>query len=106
METSTNARGIVTRYYYNKMGNLLTIDHQDQTPDVSFTYDTYNRLTTIVDGSGNTTLTYNDASQFATVDGPWEDDTITYTYDELGRLQSLTPQGDRHSRLATIHLVV
>ncbi|WP_161629778.1 RHS repeat-associated core domain-containing protein [Desulfogranum japonicum] len=93
VETSTNARGINTRYYYNRMGNLLTIDHQDQTPDVSFTYDTYNRLTTIVDGSGTTTLTYNDASQLATVDGPWEDDTITYTYDELGRLQSLTPQG-------------
>ncbi len=67
------------------------------TPNVSFTYDTvYNRVSTVVDGTGTTTYAYHPvtappslgAGKLASVDGPLTDDTIEYSYDELGRVVS------------------
>ena len=61
------------------------------TASVNFTYDTvYNRVATMVDGTGTTTYTYYPvttggtlgATQLATVDGPLSNDTISYSYDE------------------------
>ncbi len=86
------ARGITTNYTYDANHNLLTINYADMTPDVSFQYDDYNRVTLRTDGVGAYQFTYDANSQLKTVDGPWVDDTITYQYDALGRKTSLTPQ--------------
>lgn len=93
LDTVTNARGVLTRYYYNAMGSLTRIDYGDDTPDVTLTYDTFNRLTRAVDGSGTTAFTYDGGSRLATVNGPWDSDTITYGYDALGRIVSVNAEG-------------
>lgn len=64
------------------------------TPSVSYTYDpAYNRLATMLDGTGTTAYTYpaageTGAGQVASVNGPLTADTITYAYDDLGRVSS------------------
>lgn len=90
--STANARGITTNYTYDENHNLLTINYADATPDVSFQYDNYNRVSQRTDGVGAYQFTYDANSQLKTVDGPWENDTITYQYDALGRRTSLTPQ--------------
>jgi hypothetical protein len=57
------------------------------------TYDAYNRLDAISDGSGTHDFAYYLNSSIKSVDGPWPDDTITYTYDRLDRVASISAQG-------------
>jgi len=65
------------------------------TPSVSFSYDPcYERLTSVTDGAGTTSYSYNPitatptpgAGRLATVAGPLPNQAITYGYDELGRV--------------------
>lgn len=93
LHTSTNGRGQTTTRYYDENGNLISIDYQDEnTPDVFYEYDDYDRLTQVEDGSGITVFTYDTASRLQTIDGPLENDTITYTYDDLGRTKTVQIQ--------------
>jgi RHS repeat-associated protein len=85
LKWAKNARGITTTYTYDKNGNQTKIRYSDGTPDVTTTYDAYNRPTTIVDGLGSHILTYDASSRLSAVDGPWPDDTVTYGYDLRGR---------------------
>ena len=94
----TDAKSQVIGYEYFNDDNLKQITYTNEehtTPDVSFTYDpVYNRLATMVDGTGTTTYSYNPiaaspalgAGRLASVDGPLSGDTIIYSYDELGRI--------------------
>ena len=95
LKTITDPKGQVTTYTYTADDRLLGLAFTNETiatPDVSFTYETnYPRLSSMVDGTGTTTYTYNapataGAGQVASVDGPLTNDTITMTYDELGRM--------------------
>ncbi len=61
---------------------------------VTFAYDpNYNRVTSMTDGTGSTTYSYNPitgsaslgAGQLATVSDSFAGATISYAYDELGR---------------------
>jgi RHS repeat-associated protein len=72
------------------------------TPTVSFTHDpVYKRLATITDGTGTTTLSYNNVAtppvvgsgQLASVDGPLANDLTTYNYDEVGQISGLAING-------------
>jgi RHS repeat-associated protein len=111
IRTATNARGQRATSYYDAHDNLLAIDYQDEnTPDVSFIYDDFDRLIEATDGTGTTLFTYNAGSQLISIDGPLANDTLTYTYDSLGRVETLsvengrtiTYQYDRQGRLTSV----
>ncbi len=103
LKSSTDAKSQRTNYFYFADDNIQQITYTDtngqplnpSTPSVSFTYDAnYNRVRTMIDGSGTTTYTYNPipappalgAGQLASIDGPLRNDTVTLSYDELGRV--------------------
>ncbi|MBI5117255.1 RHS repeat protein, partial [Candidatus Poribacteria bacterium] len=89
----TNARGATIDYTYDQNHNLLSVNYSDFTPDVTYEYDDYNRMTRRTDGIGTWQYAYDANSRLATVDGPWTDDTLTYHYDDLGRRVMLEQQG-------------
>jgi len=102
LKTITDPKDQVTTHSYNvddSLSGTAYTDEEIETPNISYTYDTYYaRVATMVDGIGTTTYTYkavgtNGAGQVATVDGPLSDDTIAYTYDELGRVTQRTING-------------
>ncbi len=105
-----NARRIATDYGYDPMGDLVSVDYSDSTPDVAIAYDAYSRIDTITDGVGIHDFAYYLNSSLKSLDGPWQDDTITYTYDRLDRVASVSAQGapatsyvyDTLNRLTTI----
>ena len=100
LKTATDPKAQVKTYDYFLDNNLEEVgytDEEHETPDVSFTYDdVYNRVETMVDGTGTTSYTYHPitttpdlgAGRLATVNGPLANDEIAYTYDELGRVES------------------
>jgi YD repeat-containing protein len=97
LKSMTDAKSQVTNYQYFSDNDLKQISYtnaQIATPTVNFTYDPcYNRVSTMVDGTGTTTYAYNaitgsvsiGAGQLYSVDGALANDTIIYSYDELGR---------------------
>jgi RHS repeat-associated protein len=101
----TDAKGQHKDYQYFRDNNLQSVTYpnpQYPTPNVSFTYDpSYNRFSTMVDGTGTTTYAYHPigatpplgAGRLASVDGPLPNDTVSYTYDELGRVASQSTNG-------------
>jgi RHS repeat-associated protein len=80
-------------YTYDAAGHVasMTSSHSNGV-SVSYTYDTLNRLSTVVDGrlAGNqtTTYTYDPANNVATVTYPNTVQTVL-TYDQLNRLKQL-----------------
>ena len=97
LHTRTDAMNQKTHYTYYPDNRLASISYSDTvhlTPSVTYNYSlTYPRLTSMTDGTGNTTYSYNPitpvalgAGQLATINGPLNADLITYTYDELGRV--------------------
>jgi RHS repeat-associated protein len=89
----TNARGTAINYTYDQNHNLLGMDYSDSTPDVTYEYDDYNRVTRRTDGVGTYQYAYDANSRLTSVDGSWADDTLTYHYDDLGRRDLLEQQG-------------
>jgi len=92
LTSTSNARNIATTFTYDPNHNLLKTDYGDTTPDVTNTYDDYNRLWTRSDGTGTTTYGYNNNNKLTSVDGPQSNDNITYQYDERNRVKGLIPQ--------------
>jgi RHS repeat-associated protein len=102
LKTITDPKDQVTTHSYNlddSLSGTAYTDEDIETPDVSYTYETYYaRMATMVDGIGTTSYTYkaagtNGAGQVATIDGPLSNDTIAYTHDELGRMIQRTING-------------
>ncbi len=102
LKTVADPKQQVTTYTYNAddtLASTVYTNAQIATPSVSFTYDpAYNRVATMIDGTGTTVSTYHPAGQLgagqvASVDGPLVDDTIAYVYDELGRVVSRAING-------------
>ncbi|MFD5056213.1 fibronectin type III domain-containing protein [Streptomyces tendae] len=93
--TTKNARGITTTATVDARGLTSGFTHSDDTPDVAYTYDDAGRRTSITDGTGTRTLTYDAAGRIMTVSAP--DDTartFTYAYDSAGHIASRTfPDG-------------
>ena len=103
LKSSTDAKNQRTNYFYFADDNIQQITYTNTngqplnpaTPSVSYTYDpNYNRVRTMVDGTGTTAYGYNPivvppalgAGQVASIDGPLANDTITFSYDQLGRV--------------------
>ena len=80
----TPAKGATT-FRYDPVGNLTNIVYPTS-PSISLQYDALNRVTSMVDGVGNTTYGYDAAGQLLNEDGPWASDTVSYTYNN--RLRS------------------
>jgi len=93
LKTFTNSRNQTKTYSYDSNHNLLVIDYSDTTPDVTFTYDDYNRPVTRVDGIGTSTYGFDANNRLTSVDGSLTNDTITYQYNELGQTTNVSPQG-------------
>lgn len=110
LKSMTDAKNQTTSYQYFADNDLKQISYtnaQIATPTVNFTYDpNYNRIATMVDGTGTTNYTYNaitgltspGAGQLQSVAGPLVSSTITYTYDELGRQLSEAVNGTAASQ--------
>src|SRR5436190_840381 len=111
LKSSTDAKNQRTNYFYFVDDTIQQITYTDTngqplnppTPSVSFTYDAnYNRVRTMIDGSGRTTYTYNPitappalgAGQLASIDGPLANDTVTFSYDQLGRVTNRSINGN------------
>jgi RHS repeat-associated protein len=89
-----------TKYVYDSVGNLLSVDYPAST-DLTFKYDAANRMTNMVDAVGNSSFNYTSFGALAGEDGPWEADTIsnTYTTNRLRSGLALTlPGGGRWSQ--------
>ncbi len=104
LHSMTDANGNGATYSYNSDNTLASTAYTPgsgiaATPNVSFTYDTpYNRVLTMVDGSGVTTYSYNAITGTAVmgagrlsglsapVFGTGKTAALTYAYDALGRV--------------------
>jgi len=112
LTSRTNASGAVTTYAYDPNHNLAGISYSDGTPGVTNTFDSYNRLTRVSDGSGATLLSVDANSRITTITGPWADESISLNYDPLDRVTNLLVQGsqplaytfDAFDRLSSIRL--
>lgn len=110
LKSVTDAKNQRTNYSYLADDNIQQISYTNTTgqplspltPSVSFTYDSnYDRVKTMVDGTGTTTYNYNPiasppvlgAGQLASIDGPLSNDTITFGYDQLGRVTNRSING-------------
>jgi RHS repeat-associated protein len=105
MKSVTDPKDQVTTYSYTLDDNLQGVSYtneQYETPNVSFTYETaYNRVSTMVDGTGTTTYGYHPVGgtpplgtgSLSSVDGPLSNDVITHAYDERGRVRSRAING-------------
>ncbi|MBL7047941.1 MAG: hypothetical protein ISR96_00225 [Nitrospira sp.] len=88
-KSSTNARAISKHYTYDPNHNLKGITYSDNTPNLIFTYDDYNRLTAESNAAGTYAYGYNASGQFSSADGPLDNDKISFNYDIHGRLKEL-----------------
>jgi RHS repeat-associated protein len=110
LKSMTDAKNQRINYQYFADDNLQQVSYTNTsgqplsppTATVNFTYDlNYNRIATMVDGSGTTNYSYYQitstpslgAGQLQTVDGPLANDAINYGYDELGRATSRSING-------------
>ena len=102
LHSVTDAIGSSSTYAYNLDNTISGVTYSaasgvSTTSNVSYNYDSvYNRLTSMVDGTGTTSYTYNPitgstttgAGQLASISVPIASSaaTVTYAYDELGRV--------------------
>lgn len=119
----TDFEGNTVDQVFTEFGLLDELHYFDDTQDpdvdtpsetVEYTYDEFNRITTVLDERGTTTYTYNDQGQVTQIDSPegilnyeYDDfnrriktttgdptvnieNEFNYTYDEFGRLETVT----------------
>ena len=91
--TSTDPLGQVTSHSWDAAGQLVAMDHSNDMPGVTFTYDADGRRTTMTDGTGTTSYTYDALGrQTSVTDGAGS--TVLTTYDAAGRISAITyPDG-------------
>ncbi len=106
LHSVTDAKNQSTLYSYFTDDNLKQVTYSNAvvaTPSVSFTYDTnYNRIVTMVDGTGTNTYSYYSvasgqlgAGQLSSVSNSFIGPTsvIAYNYDALGRITNRAING-------------
>ncbi len=65
LRTRTWARGVVTTYHTNALGETFATTYSDATPAVTNQFDRLGRVTNIVDGAGSRNLYYDTKNQLA-----------------------------------------
>ncbi len=97
------ARGIATTYAYNVAGDLTGVSYSGNTaPTISFIRDRFGRPTSITDGTGSRTLSYNDDSSLSSETIPYiSGNSVVYSYDNLGRKTSMNLQNGGAALAAT-----
>ncbi|MEI6809845.1 MAG: RHS repeat-associated core domain-containing protein, partial [bacterium] len=83
LATRTWARGVVTTYSWDSLGQMTNIDYSSSAPNVSFAFNRIGQQTTITDGTGSRAFTYNDQLQLAAETNALAG--IQRGYDSLGR---------------------
>jgi RHS repeat-associated protein len=109
--TSTvDASGRVTTQTFDAASRLTGIVYSDGvTPNVTYNYDAAGRRTSMHDGTGTTSYTYNTSKQLTAVSNG-AGNAVGYGYDSLGRINAITyPDGhaiargyDAASRFASV----
>jgi RHS repeat-associated protein len=93
LASRTWARGVVTTYAYNLVGQLAGVTYSDSTPALSYSYDRRGRENSIVNGTAACTLARNDANLLigeSYTGGPLDGITISNRYDEFLRRTNLS----------------
>jgi RHS repeat-associated protein len=87
---------LTTTYDYDPAtGEMILTDYSDSTPDIAFEYDRLGRQTSVTDGSGARTFTYNDYLQpeSEAITGTVQA-VITRAYDAMGRNAGFSTDAD------------
>ncbi|HCE42360.1 MAG TPA: hypothetical protein DET40_02285 [Lentisphaeria bacterium] len=94
VSSRTWTRGIVTNYAYNAAGELTGVTYGGGAASpVTFTRDLFGRPTTIADGTGSRTLSYNNDFTISSETTPnIANHSVNYGYDNLGRRNSMSLQ--------------
>jgi len=107
----TDEKQQTTFISYNLDNSIQAISYENAqvpTPNVIYTYDpNYLRVTSMQDGIGTTTYSYNPitspptlgAGRLASVGGPLANSTVTYAYDAVGRAVQEVVDGDASTRM-------
>ncbi len=91
--SSVNARKQTTRYGYSGWNDLTNIDYV-ATPNVGYFRDSFGRLVEMIDGTGSTKWSYDNAGRPHIEDGPWNGDTIQHYYDGRNNIRRIEAGGD------------
>jgi RHS repeat-associated protein len=105
LATRTWARGIVTTYGYDSMGDLRTVDYSDATPDVAFTFDRLGRPLTRTDAAGTCTWAYHANGQLDTEiysGGLLAGLSLDRDFDSLSRLSGVSALSSQPSALSSV----
>ncbi len=99
----TDARSITTTYQYDGLNRLKSVAYSDGTPSATYNYDAggagayaLGRLTSMTDGTGSETYTYNQLGRITAVAKVVGTATynIAYGYNYVGQVKTLTyPDG-------------
>ncbi len=89
LKQRSDGAGRVTSYSYDDYGRLSGVAYPT-TPAVGFGYDVLNRPTSMTDGLGTSTWSYDAAGHLQSAGGPFTNDALSYHYDVLNRRDQLS----------------
>lgn len=89
--TTTEPNGKTITNTYDRANRLTNIGYSDTTPSVSYGYDPVGNRTSMTDGAGTVSYTYNNDNQL--LSSTRGSDTFSYTYDPVGNITSRTYPG-------------
>jgi YD repeat-containing protein len=110
LKSRTDQNGQTKTYAYNRDNSIQGVSYAgalNPTANVTYTYDSaYPRMTSMADGVGTTTYTYNPiatspalgAGRLGSITGPLPNSVVSYTYDQLGRISGNSINGSAARR--------
>jgi RHS repeat-associated protein len=93
LQTRTDRRRIVTTYTYDDAGRLKEKTYSDDTPPVSFSYDSAGRMLSAANGADSLAWTYDLTGQLLTQTSSRNGSTVSTAYDLSGNRKSLRLDG-------------
>ena len=89
-----DANGATIAYEYDALNRLTKIDYPAPDADALFSYDSIGQMSSMQDGLGTTTWTYDDLGRPTSVVDPFNS-TVSYGYDAVGNRTSLVYPGTK-----------